>query len=244
MTGGDELDCNYTAPTDSTPLSYPETTFEATTANTVQYTTPDGEPREVTTHRSRFSSQTPFQGIDTRTFRTSTGTDEFHHSTLSPAGHEDTHTDEGAVENSTEELYTRFGTRPTPGHPPATYEPTKPVPTDAPDHITHFFTEFPRTTAEDATTVSSVTESYFTTQGLDSTTLKTSEVSEMSTQEATTILTTVETTTTQITVTSPLPPSPPTSAHFPDIIASGTDCGECKNGGTCSLIGGISKVRT
>lgn len=270
----DEMDCNYTAPTrnpleppPSTPAHYPETTLYSTMPATMQFTTPDGEP--VTTVRSRFSSTT-FHGVDTRTFRSSTGGSEFHHSTISSAGHTHSYTDEGTVDGS-EDGYTRFATRPTPGPRQTsafgytTYEPTKPVPTDAPDHITHFFTEFPRTTAA-GTEEGQQADSSTTTFKVDTTTAFTTDVETENGGKTTPVTATELETTTPATVhqmtthsasessvtteeqqiptipsTSPI--TSPSTLELPETQAN--ECAaECKNGGTCSLSGGSAKVNT
>lgn len=294
MLGNDDVDCNYTSPTkyppptqrtstvesaSSTGFVYPETTIYSTVPTTIQFTTPDGEAfQSKTSTRSRYSPTT-FQGVDTHTFRSSTAGSEFHHSTLSPSSHTHPYTDEGnLIDDDNENEYTRFATRPTPGARTThttpfniytTYEPTKPVPTDAPDHITHFFTEFPRHTTSTPTSTGSNTEDGFTStvESIITTTFKvdTTQVDVHTTEHSKTTTTETMTTTEEILTTPMTTPEHSTTStrhtepatttiksteqeeqepegEIPE-ISNNIDCdGECKNGGTCSLSNGNPKV--
>lgn len=124
-----------------------------------------------TTTRSRLST-TSFQtpgNTNTPTFRPHPADNELHHDTFSGTDATSVYTDETFVDGGgeTTPYATRFATRPTPAQGTfTTYEPTVPVPTDAPEHITHFFTEFPRYTTTSATDTSYVTTPILTTTSI------------------------------------------------------------------------------
>lgn len=183
----DDLDCNYTAPT--TIATYVSTagaedfTTESETTFTVPISTAtaaSGKPKPTTqsaesdfrtttrSHLSTTSFQTPVH-TDTQTFRPHTGDNELHPGTFPYSDSTPVSTDGSFIESTspgdnseTTPYITRFSTRPTPGQF-TTYEPTLPVPTDAPEHITHFFTEFPRYTTSTTELVDTTTLAYTTT---------------------------------------------------------------------------------
>lgn len=160
----------------------------ATDSNNVpKLTTLPAEGDFRTTTRSRLSTSFQAPGFtDTQTFRASTSDNELLHGTFSYTDATALYTDESALDNSSTlptALYTtskgdlndetstnptRFASRPTPGYGLSfvTEEPTAAVPTDAPEHITHFFTEFPRLTTSTVEFVETTT-TFLTTTTLD-----------------------------------------------------------------------------
>lgn len=249
------------------------TTLVGTTITSL-ITTTSVTSSDQTTVGSRLSSKsfhssttTPF---GTQTFRTPAASTELPYSTVSPFDSTDLYTDSSTLipsHHTTEETYTgrysaaetttesrtetsteftRFSTRPTPGHL-TTHEPTQPVPTDAPDHITHFFTEFPLYfTTTSPTTPSSISIS------------TDHDISRPTSETQTTVYTEVPTVTTHYLSSSTTIPSsssepPPipiqptvtpttTSGQVPTastaVVSNHTenpDCAKiaCYNGGTC-----------
>lgn len=256
-----------------TTFSYKSTEIEGTTVlgtTQISITTSTGvTSSDQTTEGSRFTSKSfhtsttaPFSS---QTFRTPPVTTELPYSSVSPSDSTDLYTDtstlnpthhttddaytnrystsETTTESHTETDFTRFSTRPTPGHL-TTHEPTQPVPTDAPDHITHFFTEFPlyftTTTTSTPSGVSISTEqarTETTTSGFTEvptvTThyLSSSTTVSSSSSETPLIPTTQKTSVPTIRTTSNQVPTASTDVNYTE----SPDCAKitCLNGGTC-----------
>lgn len=140
----------------------------------------------------------------------------------------------------------RFSTRPTPGHL-TTHEPTQPVPTDAPDHITQFF-EFPFFTSTTMEPSTGHTQRYTTTPTFMPTTQETtivpttfssssfsSSTSSYPSLSSSTSHSTIETPTVPSTFVTYAPTIMTTTIHTENYTGS-PDCAKiaCLNGGTCT----------
>lgn len=240
------------------------TTLPGTTVTSIT-TTAGVTSSDQTTEGSRLTSKsfqasttTPFSS---QTFRTGAVTTELPYSTVSSPDSTDLYTDtstlvsthhttedsytsryspsETTTESRSETDFTRFSTRPTPGHL-TTHEPTQPVPTDAPDHITHFFTEFPLYFTTTTTTPSGVSVSTDTPRS-DTTTSAFTEVPTVPTTHYLSSSTTGSTETPFVTVTTQRPVVPTirttsvTTASTDVNYTESPDCAKitCLNGGTC-----------
>lgn len=240
-----------------------DTTLAGTTITTVttDQTTTTGSRFSSTSFRTSTSTTIPF---GTQTFRTPLASTELPYSTVSPLDSTELYTDTSTLshttttddnytnkyspaETSTESHiefpdFTRFSTRPTPGHL-STHEPTQPVPTDAPDHITHFFTEFPLYFTTTSTTPSGVSLStdHITSKQTSETPTTVTDVPTTHYLSSSTIIdTTIPTTTTTTSITSTTRrsqmPATTISTSVTGNYTESPDCAKitCFNGGTCT----------